>query len=289
MFVQLRKILLIVVTVTVTPLSIAFDFSECSEDHCVKTFKEFKKYSKKGHPSAMETLGNFYVTGYGTDKDNSRALRMYKKAAKWNQATAQYKAGLMYISGATDDDPSKGISYLKKAAKNKVYDAAYVLGVVYLEGEIEEKDYDEAREWLELASEHNMSKASYLLGKMYDSQLFGADQQDKSIALYNKAAYKIEAARERLIELNQPLPPGNDNSIERIVVNPQDLQEFFIDQLQILRNTPAPKVGTGSRISGQTCEKMMSCGTLGGEDAQRMHTEVQRAVGMIISSKFRIE
>ncbi|GAB2676394.1 tetratricopeptide repeat protein [Aliiglaciecola aliphaticivorans] len=289
MFSQLKKIVLVVSVIVFAPVSLAFDFKECSEEHCVKTFKEFKKYSKKGHPSAMEALGNFYITGYGTEKSTSRALRMYKKAAKWNQATAQYKAGLMYISQATDDDPSRGISYLKKAAKNKVYEAAYVLGVVYIEGEIVEKDYDEAKEWLTLASENNLHKASYLLGQMYDNQFFGAEQQDKSTAYYNKAAYKVEAARERLTELNLPMPPGSDDSIERIVVTPQDLQHFFIDQLEILRHTQAPKVGTGSRISGQTCAKMMSCNSVVGEDAQRMHTEMQRAIGMLIASKFRLE
>lgn len=277
------------VIVSFTPLLHAFDFKECSDEYCVKTFKAFKKYAKKGHPSAMEALGNFYITGYGTKKSESSALKMYKKAAKWNQATAQYKVGLMYISGAAGDDPDRGISYLKKAVKNDVFEAAYVLGVVYLEGNIEKQDYEEAREWLEIASEHNIAKATYLLATMYDSQLFGAEQQNKSIPLYNKAAYKVEAARERLIALNQPLPPGTDDSIERIVVTPQDLHDFFIDQLQILQNTPAPRVGTGSRISGQTCEKMMSCNSLTGEDARRMHTEVQRAIGMIIASKFRIE
>lgn len=286
---QFKKILLILVLITFTPLSLAFDFKECSSDYCVKIFKDFKKYAKKGHPSAMEALGNFYVTGYGTEKDTKKALRMYEKAAKWGQATAQFKAGLIYISDEADRDAGKGISYLKKAVKNGYYDAAYVLGVVYLEGEVEDKDINEARQWLELASENSISKASYLLGKMYDSQLFGEDQMSKAIPLYSKAAYKIEAARVRLKELNQPLPTGSDENIERIVVSPNDLNDFFEDQLQVLRNTPAPKVGTGSRISGQTCEKMMSCNSLGGEAAGRLHTEVQRAIGMAIANKFRLE
>ncbi|MEP2601468.1 MAG: hypothetical protein ABJH28_08330 [Paraglaciecola sp.] len=42
-------------------------------------FKDFKKYAQKGHPSAMETLGNFYIVGYGTEKSESKALKMYKK------------------------------------------------------------------------------------------------------------------------------------------------------------------------------------------------------------------
>lgn len=286
---KFKKVLLIFALSICAPLSFAVDFGPCDDDDCVTTFKAFKKYAKKGHPSAMEALGNFYITGYGTEKNPRMALKMYKKAAKWDQATAQYKVGLMYISGLAGSDASKGISYLKKAAKNKVYDAAYVLGVVYLEGDAEEQDYEEAKEWLELASENRVSKASYLLGKMYESQLLGDGQQDKAISMYKKAAYKVEAARERLTALNQPLPSGTDNSIERIEVNPQDIQLFFIDQLQILRNTPAPKVGTGSRISGQTCEKMMSCGSIGGPEAQRLHTEMQRAIGMAISSQFRIE
>ncbi|MEO9946893.1 hypothetical protein [Paraglaciecola sp.] len=47
---------------------------------------------------------------------------------------------------------------------------------------------------------------------------------------------------ERLTQLNQPLPPGNDDDIERIVVNPQDLQQFFDEQLEILKNTPHLKL-----------------------------------------------
>ncbi|MDO6691984.1 hypothetical protein Q4574_01755 [Aliiglaciecola sp. 3_MG-2023] len=151
-------------------------------------------------------MGNFYMLGYGIEKDPRKALSMYKKAGKWDQASAQYKTGLIYLSQMVDDDPSRGITYLKEAVKNKFYQAAYVLGAVYLEGELVEQDYEEASEWLELASEHNIYKASYLLGKMYDSQLFGEEQKDKAIPLYNKAAYKIAAARDRLKELNQPMP-----------------------------------------------------------------------------------
>ncbi|MEP0177964.1 MAG: hypothetical protein ABJH28_08340 [Paraglaciecola sp.] len=105
--------------------------------------------------------------------------------------------------------------------------------------------------------------------------------------LYNKVAFEIDSARERLTELNQPLPLGNDDDLERIVVNPQDLQQFFDEQLEILRNTPSPKIGTGSRVSKLTCAENISCAFLSGENANRLHTEVQRAIGMAIASSFR--
>lgn len=283
---QYKKLLLIAVFTTFSAFSNAFDFEPCNSEYCVKVFKDFKKYSKKGHPSAMETLGNFYIVGYGTEKSKSKALKMYKKAAKWDQGSAQYKIGLIYTSG-DKDDASKGIRYLERAVKNKAYEAAYVLGVIYMEGKIVEQDNEKARQWLEVASKYNQPKATYLLAQMYDTQVFGEDQQAKAIPLYNKVAFKLESAKERLIELNQPLPPGNDDDIERIVVNPQDLQQFFDEQLEILRNTPSPKIGTGSRVSKLTCAQKISCASLSGESASRLHTEVQRAIGMAIANSFR--
>jgi hypothetical protein len=285
---HVKQFLLVMVFTVFTPLSFASDFEECSTERCVKIFKDFKKYAKKGHPSAMEALGNFYLVGYGTDKDTGLAMRMYKKAAKWGQGTAQYKVGLMYVSGAEGEKKaSKGVSYLKKAVKNKVYEAAYVLGVFYMDGKLEEQDNEAARDWLELASEKNIYKAAYLLGNMYETQVFGEDQKAKAIPLYQKAAFKIQAARNRLDEIGQPSPATNDGEIEHIVVNPQGLYSFFDEQLETLRNTPAPKNGTGSRIAGLTCEKMLSCSSLGSGEQQRFSTELQRMVGNFIANSFR--
>lgn len=286
-----KKLLAILVALVFTSTVSAYEFEECSDDYCVEKFKSFKKYARKGHPSAMEALGNFYIFGYGTEKDTKKALKMYKKAAKWDQASAQYKIGLMYVSGMTDDDPDKGIRYLKRAVKNKFYEAAYVLGVIYFEGKIEKQDYDEAKEWLEIASDNQIYKASFLLGQMYETGLLDSDKQGKAKAIewYEAAAFKVPDAKERLIALDQPLPKGVEEGVEHILVTPQDLHNFLDDQLTLLQNTPAPKVGTGSRVSGQTCAKMMSCSTLGGGEAQRMYTEVQRLVGMSIANQFRLE
>jgi len=286
-----KKLFIFFIMTAFASTCFGYEFEQCSDDYCVEKFKAFKKYAKKGHPSAMEALGNFYIFGYGTEKDTSKALRMYKKAAKWDQASAQYKIGLMYVSGMTDDDPDKGIKYLKRAVKNEFYEAAYVLGVIYFEGKIEKQDYDEAKEWLEIAADNQIYKASYLLGQMYETNLIEGEQesQEKAIKLYETAAFKLSAAQERLVALEHPLPPNLEDNIEHILVTPQDLNKFLDEQLTLLKNTPAPKVSTGSRVAGQTCKKIMSCSTLGGEESQRMYNEVQRIVGMSIANQFRLQ
>jgi len=284
-----KKTLFFMIVLVFASTASALELEACSDDDCVAKFKSFKKYARKGHPSAMEALGNFYYFGYGTKKDTSKALKMYKQAAKWDQASAQYKVGLIYVSDLTGDDPSDGIRYLKRATKNRFYEAAYLLGVIYFEGKIVKQDYDEAKAWLEIASDNQIYKASYLLGNMYETHLIKSEQEGnaQAIALYNTAAFKINAAKERLIALEQPLPPSVSNDIERIVVTPQAFDDFMDEQLALLKNNPAPKIGTGSRVAGQTCKKMLSCSSLSDEEADRFLLEIQRLIGVSMASGFR--
>ncbi|MEP0177963.1 MAG: hypothetical protein ABJH28_08335 [Paraglaciecola sp.] len=83
---------------------------------------------------------------------------------------------MIYTSG-DKDDASKGIRYLERAVKNKAYEAAYLLGVIYKDGKIVEQDNEKAKEWFEVASKYNQPKATFLLAQIYDTQVFGKDQQ----------------------------------------------------------------------------------------------------------------
>jgi hypothetical protein len=59
-----------------------------------------------------------YISGTGTDIDNSKALYWYKKAAEQGYAEAQYTCGIMIYNGeGTARDRSEAKVWFQKAAE----------------------------------------------------------------------------------------------------------------------------------------------------------------------------
>jgi len=120
-------------------------------------FKDFKKYARHRSPVAMEALGNFYMNGYGTEKN------------------------------------------------------------------------------------------------------FGIKDPSKAIALYSQSALKIEAAAQKLTDLNIPLPkqPVQDDGIEHIEVTPLPFLELMELKVAGLRNSPVPgfqtSISPSCKIAKRDC------------------------------------
>jgi TPR repeat protein len=239
---------------------------KCMSTECVNMFKQFKKYARHNMPIAMEALGNFYMHGYGVKQNFKKALRNYEHSARYGSATAQYKAGLMYIlgMGTEENKIQKGITWLRFSFKNGNNDAAYYLAALYIKGEKVEKDLLIAKDWLEKSSKMGHGKSQFLLAQLYETGSFGSDQQSKAIALYSKSAFKSDGAKERLIALNVPLPEQVDTDIERIKVTPLSFIEAMELKIAGLKNMPAPGVTTGSMISSSFCRNAKyDCGNAG--------------------------
>ncbi|MBR2921623.1 MAG: sel1 repeat family protein [Kiritimatiellae bacterium] len=98
-------------------------------------------------------LGVMYDNGWGVTKDDSEAVKWYRKAAEQGYARAQCNLGLMYANGegVTQDD-SEAVKWFRKAAEQGLAVAQYNLGFMYANGRGVAKDEYEAVKWYRKAA-----------------------------------------------------------------------------------------------------------------------------------------
>ena len=248
--------------------SFAATIGPCQEDACVRYFKEYKKYAKAGYADAMTTLGDLYYYGHGTKSNLKKALKQYRKAAKYGSIKGQYKAAMMYMNNPEFSDLDKGVKYLKKAARSNSTDAAFLLGVIYFKKDFYERDFDEADKWLTIAYEGGHKKIGEFIGYMKTSENASAKDFPDLWAVIDKDPGLVEAAEQAKAEASAnastpKLTREQRENIETITVT-ADLHNLFDAQLAGLKNTYPDKGGvtTGSRIIGQSCAKMLACASV---------------------------
>jgi len=241
-----------------SPESYSYEIKECSSVECQSNFKNFKKYARKEIPQAMEVLANFYLKGYGTDKNEVKALKLYVKSAKYGSPTAQLKAGMMYISGWGKKDIKKGVTWLQWASNNNVNEASHYLATLYLEGDLVEQDIDKAQTLLEKAASKSHFESQYLLGRLHESGHFGKINKEKAIELFQSSAFKVSKSKDRLLALNIAIRSEPTSDMEVIEVNPEPYQDFLNSTLASFKNRPPAGGATGSSLDNMGCKQQKS-------------------------------
>lgn len=133
-----------------------------------KAIELFKAAAELGHNEAQFELGKLYQKGKGVEKDMNKALYLFKKAAFSGFSPAGLYLGNMYISGFdVPTDYKKGYEYIHEAAISEDPNAMFALGVLYAEGKGCEKDENLAYEWIEKAGRKGSADANLYLGKFY--------------------------------------------------------------------------------------------------------------------------
>ena len=113
-------------------------------------------------PEAMTELGTCYFLGTGVKQSDKMALRLWKRAAKQEDAKAQY--ALSRYAKRTKKT-KEAFSWLKKAADNGLADAQYEFGSLLLNDP--EANDDEAIDWIERAAKQGYADAMYQLYVCY--------------------------------------------------------------------------------------------------------------------------
>jgi TPR repeat protein len=80
-------------------------------------FSLWQTRATQGYADAQVFVGLSYANGWGVDKNIKLASHWYQKAAKKDNATAQFLLGLHFISGEDADLPM-GVMWLNRAANN---------------------------------------------------------------------------------------------------------------------------------------------------------------------------
>ena len=120
-----------------------------------EAFTKAKMEATGGDPKKLMALANFYLLGYGTEKNENEAARLHKIGAEKGDAFCQscYGRDLLYGIGVKKDVDT-ALIWLRKSAAQKQPDAEYTLHRIYAEGSEVKADPDEARQWLLNAAEH---------------------------------------------------------------------------------------------------------------------------------------
>ena len=120
----MRYLLLLVALITSTTIAAA-------------TFDETMALAKQGEAYAQYNLGLIYFKGEGVPKNDTEAVKWFRKAADQGHATAQFNQGLMYASGigGVPENDTEAVKWYRKAADQGFAPAQYNLGLMYAYGD----------------------------------------------------------------------------------------------------------------------------------------------------------
>jgi hypothetical protein len=253
----------------------------CMTQTCVDYFNKWKKMSYRKYNTALSVLGELYYQGYGTEKNLDKSFKLFKKAARYNFTYAQYRTGLFYLSEEGYIDTDKGIKFLKKAARNGHAESSFLLAISYGTGELTEKDTLASDQWLDKAINTKHSKAQMYASFLNQNGRLTYRNYPKvstMIQLLNEGREVIEdkeatvqLAQTKLIKKQESINWPEDSSMEVIQVSAPTVEAIFDNELAYLQvNPPASNGATGTRITGRTCDQMVSCNAVDTNDFERL-------------------
>jgi TPR repeat protein len=148
-----------------------------------KAFECFLANSKTGDSNANYMMGEMYLNGSGTNKDELNAIKHYLNS---NEPLAQYRLGQIYCQGWGVEINSKlAIEWLTKAADQGLVEANYYLGHMLSVGLATEKNIPLAVQMLEKVA-NSGSKSKFMSAERHREYL--ALSQDLLRHLYSQAA-----------------------------------------------------------------------------------------------------
>ncbi|RHZ79193.1 hypothetical protein Glove_151g16 [Diversispora epigaea] len=128
-----------------------------------KAFQWYLKSAEGGDSGAH--LGLLYEEGVGTTKDHRKAFQWYFKSAEGGYSSGQYNLGNCYLNGiGTTNDEKKAFQCFLKSAKGGDSHGQCSLGNCYLNGIGIAKDEVKAFQWYLKSAEGGNSHGQYCLG-----------------------------------------------------------------------------------------------------------------------------
>ena len=155
----------------------------------------YKIAAKKNHSGAINNLAVNYAKGKGLEKNVSKAIELYTKAASLGSKYAQQTLGHRYVHGrGVEKNIKKGIEYYKQSAKQGHAKAAYELAELYRKGTMVVKDYHKSLENYHIAASGRKSlynkvpKARSWIGYFYEKGFAVKKDVNEAFKWYLRAA-----------------------------------------------------------------------------------------------------
>ncbi|EXX66713.1 uncharacterized protein OCT59_024285 [Rhizophagus irregularis] len=160
-----------------------------SEDH-KKSFNLFINASNQDHILAQYFVGDCYLRGIGTTKNEKLGFEYFEKVANKNFACGQLDVGYYcYRNGiGINKDIKKAIYWYEKAANNGNIIAMRNLGLCYKNEIGVKKDYNKAFELSKQSAEGGDLGGITLLGNCYNNGIGTKIDKQRAVELYQNAA-----------------------------------------------------------------------------------------------------
>ncbi len=137
----------------------------------------------------MVGLANLIAGGDVPDHGPEEAFALYQQAARLNDPTAQYYAGLYLLKGiGTPVDTAVALEWLFKAAEAGIVAACRSLGIIHRQGHDTAKNFGVAETWLRRGAAKGDSECMALLADMHMGRQAAVPNPGEAIVWYTAAA-----------------------------------------------------------------------------------------------------
>ena len=163
----------------------------CQKDES-KTLELYTKAAEAKQPYALFNLAILYANGVGgVEHDQFKAHELYMDAATREVPPAMYEVALMLERGlGCIQNYSEAAFWYEEGAKRGHLESFNNLGALYKEGHGVPKDDAKTFICFTRAAEGGLSQGLYNLGLLYDQGIGCERDNDKALDLCRKAAYK---------------------------------------------------------------------------------------------------
>ena len=115
--------------------------SAISRKKYAEAFNYCSRDADQGIPLAQFNVGLMYQNGHGVNKDIGKAVELFEKAAKNNDAAAKYQLGYLHSKGILNGGPEQVIYWYQQAAEQHYVLAKTSLGIIYVnQGNLQEAE-----------------------------------------------------------------------------------------------------------------------------------------------------
>jgi hypothetical protein len=244
-----KTIQLLFLTITLFMLNspaTAMKLTPCDTDQCVDYFNKFKAGAKRGHISALTTMGEFYYHGFGTNIDKDKGFLNLRKAARHGNVRALYKTGLIYLSDKKYKNVKKGMINLEKSARKDFLNSTFLLGIVYLNKSFGLYNQEKADKYLAKSYQDRHPDLPKVIDIIEEKEEITSDNFPLLLQAMAKKPVIINAKQERV------WPKSN---IEVIAIESPSIQAILNQQIIAIRR---PIISLGSRIPSYSCKSCYS-------------------------------
>ena len=146
-----------------------------------KALNRIKPLAEQGYPDAQFSLGKMYSNGNGVPKNDTKALKWFRKAAEQGHTLAQTILGAIYLweGQGTPKDYVEAVRWYRRAAEQGNPNAQFSLGIMYKMGWGVSQDYVQAYKWFSLSASHSPKSPDH--ARMVAAGLAGKHKPEDSV------------------------------------------------------------------------------------------------------------